>query len=120
MRLRMNRLLLPAFSLALCAGFPAGDVATAQTLSQTRQAELTVLVRQDCGSCHGMTLKGGLGKALLPDDLKDKTVSDLTETILDGTPGTPMPGWRGLLTVDDARWIAEHLKAGAIKRGNKQ
>jgi hypothetical protein len=31
-----------------------------------RQKELIHLVRQDCGSCHGMTLQGGLGPALLP------------------------------------------------------
>jgi len=32
-----------------------------------RQAALVDLVRQDCGSCHGMTLKGGLGRSLLPE-----------------------------------------------------
>ena len=34
-----------------------------------RQDQLRYLLRQDCGSCHGMTLKGGLGPALLPDNL---------------------------------------------------
>ena len=37
----------------------------------TRQAELRYLLKQDCGSCHGMTMKGGLGPALLPQTLKD-------------------------------------------------
>ena len=32
-----------------------------------RQNELLYFIKHDCGSCHGMTLKGGLGPALLPD-----------------------------------------------------
>ena len=31
--------------------------------ADSRQAELTHLVKHDCGSCHGMTMKGGLGPA---------------------------------------------------------
>ena len=83
-----------------------------------RQRQLQNLVRQDCGSCHGMTLKGGLGKALLPSSLKNLSVSDVTETILDGVPGTPMPPWRELLNEQEAKWIAESLKNGSIQRGN--
>lgn len=83
-----------------------------------RQAQLRNLVRQDCGSCHGMTLKGGLGKPLLPTSLTDWSVGDLTQTILDGVPGTPMPPWRGLLNEQEARWIAKNLKKGNIHRGN--
>ena len=33
-------------------------------------------------------------------------------TILYGHPGTPMPGWQGMLSQTDARWIAERLLAG--------
>lgn len=113
------RYLLPAISLIASLGLFIGATAQAQTLSQPRQAELTKLVRQDCGSCHGMTLKGGLGKGLLPSDLKEATITDLTEIILDGVAGTPMPGWRGLLSDLEAEWIAKHLKAGSIKRGNQ-
>lgn len=73
---------------------------------------LVSLVRQDCGSCHGMTLKGGLGAPLLPDNLADKETESLISIILDGVPNTPMPPWRGLLSEADARWIAEQLKKG--------
>ncbi|MFO1114284.1 MAG: cytochrome c [Beijerinckiaceae bacterium] len=73
---------------------------------------LVSLVRQDCGSCHGMTLKGGLGAPLLPDALADKETESLISIILDGVPNTPMPPWRGLLSEADARWIAEQLKKG--------
>ena len=74
--------------------------------------KLTPLVRQDCGSCHGLTLKGGLGPALLPKNLAGRDEAALAEVILGGVPGTPMPPWRGLLSEQDAHWIARHLKEG--------
>jgi cytochrome c55X len=55
--------------------------------SPARQKELIHLVRQDCGSCHGMTLQGGLGPALLPATLADKPVEGLVATIIGGRPG---------------------------------
>ena len=50
----------------------------------SRQIELMYLIRQDCGSCHGMTLKGGLGPSLLPDALSGKPSELLVSTILEG------------------------------------
>lgn len=76
--------------------------------------KLDKLVRQDCGSCHGLTLKGGLGKPLTKDELAEWDNEQLTQIILDGVPGTPMPPWRPLLTEAEARWIANTLKAGAL------
>jgi len=81
-------------------------------ISQVRQQQLTHLVKQDCGSCHGMTLKGGLGTPLLPDDLKNKTVELLTHTIMHGRPTTAMPPWQEILNQHEARWIAQQLKRG--------
>jgi len=86
--------------------------ATSCAQAGDRAGELTALVREDCGSCHGMTLKGGLGAPLLPGDLEGKDAASLAAIILDGVPGTPMPPWRGLLSEADARWIAERLKQG--------
>lgn len=70
------------------------------------------LVRQDCGSCHGMTLKGGLGTPLTAQALREKPVETLVATILDGRPGTAMPGWKSMLSESDAQWIAGHLLEG--------
>jgi len=77
-----------------------------------RQHELIHLVRQDCGSCHGMTLKGGLGPSLLPDALGDKPPEALVATIYSGRPGTPMPPWHRFITEDEARWVVEQLLNG--------
>ncbi|MEQ1715627.1 MAG: cytochrome c [Hyphomicrobium sp.] len=79
--------------------------------SEDRARSLELLVRQDCGSCHGMTLKGGLGPNLLASRLFGVPPETLAAIILDGVPGTPMPPWRGLLSEQDAIWIANFLKA---------
>ena len=101
----MHRL---AGSLALFAGAAA---AAAQPAPE-RRAQLAELVRQDCGSCHGLTLKGGLGPSLEPAAVADKDSEQLSFVILHGRRGTPMPPWRSLLTEDEARWIVEALKRG--------
>jgi len=89
-----------------------GMVHATETLGQKRQAELTHLVRQDCGSCHGMTLKGGLGGPLLPETLAGADNDSIASIILHGVPGKPMPPWTGLLTREEAVWIAAKLKEG--------
>lgn len=93
---------LPNYSLAAEPAEP----------NAARRGELITLVRQDCGSCHGLTLKGGLGPALLPETLKDKPVDSLTSTIMQGRPGTAMPPWHRFMTEAEAEWIVTNLKKG--------
>lgn len=85
--------------------------ATAQP-DAIREAELRHLLQQDCGSCHGSTLKGGLGPPLLPDSLRGKPPVFLVQTILDGRPGTAMPPWRPLLSEADVVWLVDQLVSG--------
>ena len=80
-----------------------------------RRAELVDMVRQDCGSCHGMTLKGGLGPSLEPAALAAKDSEQMSYVILHGRRGTPMPPWREHLTEPEVRWIVEQLRAGFPK-----
>lgn len=78
-------------------------------------AKLAALIRQDCGSCHGLTLQGGLGKPLTPERLAPWDRHQLIQIILGGVPGTPMPRWRPLLTESEAAWIADALKEGSLR-----
>ena len=84
----------------------------AETLTQERKAELKNLLIQDCGSCHGMTMKGGWGPALTPGVLKNKPRQMIEATITYGRPGTPMPPWNTILTKQDINWIIDTLYAG--------
>jgi cytochrome c55X len=91
--------------LALSGATWAGDTAP-------DGAALARLVRHDCGSCHGLTLKGGLGPDIRPETIGHYAPEDLKAVILDGIPGTPMPPWRPLITEAEADWIARYLLAG--------
>ncbi|RAI55190.1 c-type cytochrome [Roseicella frigidaeris] len=77
-----------------------------------RQAELRRLLLHDCGSCHGLTMRGGLGKPLLPETLAGRSDEALAEVILQGVRGTPMPPWREELSAEEARWMVQTLRQG--------
>lgn len=77
-----------------------------------RRAELINMVRQDCGSCHGLTLNGGLGPALLPETLAGKSDDGLVFTVMRGRPGTAMAGWSRFVNDAEAEWIVARLKDG--------
>ena len=79
-----------------------------------RKAELLYLLEQDCGSCHGMTRKGGLGSPLVAEALLGSSDEALVDIILDGVPGTPMPPWRPLLSHEDATWLVRALRDAKV------
>jgi cytochrome c55X len=81
-------------------------------ISDQRKTELVHLLKQDCGSCHGMTLKGGLGPALTPNALKEKSSDYLELTILEGRAGTPMPPWKDILSAGEVSWLVKTMKSG--------
>jgi len=84
-------------------------------LTDERKESLIHLLKQDCGSCHGMTLKGGLGPALLPENLKNKPTALIENTILFGRPSTAMPPWQGILTKKEVSWLTKQLQNGTLE-----
>ena len=89
-------------------------------VGEARQDEILHLLKHDCGSCHGMTLRGGLAPALTADAMRDKPQEYLVNVILGGRPGTPMPPWRKFLNTEEARWLVQHLQSGDVIGENKQ
>jgi cytochrome c55X len=83
--------------------------AIASEPGQERQKELRNMLAHDCGSCHGLTLKGGLGPSLLADDLLNKTDEFLVKIILEGRKNTAMPPWKPFLTEQEALWLVQKL-----------
>lgn len=102
--------LTPALAVLSIVSLPA----LAEAPSLERQRELVRMVRQDCGSCHGMTLNGGLGPALSALALKERDIPKeaLVATIVGGRPGTPMPPWHRFLSEAEAGWIVDRLLEG--------
>ena len=88
--------------------------ADSSEMSASRQQEIHYIVRHDCGSCHGMTLKGGLGPAITAEAMQSKPEDYLFNTIRDGHPGTPMPPWLGIFTESEIHYLVNLLKRGDI------
>lgn len=98
----MRKALLPLLLAALPAW--AGEIPA------ERQQALRDLLKQDCGACHGLTLKGGMGPALLPENLAGKSDDFLADTILNGRQGTAMPPWRPFMSREEALWLLAQLR----------
>ena len=94
----------------LCFALVLSASAIAEPLTEQRQQQLQQLLVHDCGSCHGLTLKGGLGPSLLPEALFHKTDDYLVSTIRDGRKGTPMPPWKPFLSDNEIRWLVKTLR----------
>ena len=80
--------------------------------TRPRQVELLHLLMQDCGSCHGLTPRGGLGPPLLPGDLFHRNDETLVEAIVAGRPGTAMPPWSFEITEEEAAWLVQAMRKG--------
>jgi cytochrome c55X len=82
---------------------------------------MAAFLRDDCGACHGIMLRGGLGPALTPEALAGRSAGELRAVIRDGRPGTAMPPWSGQLTdaqIDELvelllAWDGNHVAASA-------
>ncbi|MBF0623233.1 MAG: cytochrome c [Magnetococcales bacterium] len=92
--------------IVLVSGVLAGERAPRDS------RELERLLKQDCGSCHGLTLRGGLGPPLTPDALADKSDEQLMETIASGRAVNAMPPWGILLERGEIRWLVNRLRRG--------
>ena len=90
----------------------AAASAAADGPPEPRRSEIVNMVRQDCGSCHGLTMKGGLGPPLVPEAVAAKDPELMRAIILHGLRGTPMPPWRPFLTDDEAMFVVQLLKKG--------
>lgn len=99
--------------VSVMTAFPV--TAADQPANPSRRAEIVNMVRQDCGSCHGMTLRGGLGPSLEARTLADKDTGQLQFVILNGRRGTPMPPWKDFLTETEVAWVVDMLMQGTLE-----
>jgi cytochrome c55X len=111
---RPLRVTLFSMTLASVLGAPTtlGAEDSPSAPEGARQRQLLRLLKQDCGSCHGLRLTGGLGPALTPQALKDKPAESLAATIMSGRPGTAMPPWRPFLSEAEAEWLVARMREG--------
>jgi cytochrome c55X len=75
-----------------------------------RQQQLLHMLKQDCGSCHGLRMSGGLGPALTREALQRLPLASVSAVIYHGRPGTAMPPWKTMLNAEEADWLAAWLQ----------
>jgi cytochrome c55X len=95
--------------LAAVTSLPTFGLAEAGP-GDARQQELIYLLHQDCGSCHGMRLTGGLGPSLLAADMRNKPDSYLRHVIGKGIADTAMPPWEPILSPQEINFLITVLK----------
>ena len=83
--------------------------AMAKETSEQRQQELLNMLKHDCGSCYGLTLKGGPGPSLLAEALINKTDAFLVQTIREGRKETAMPPWKTFMTEQETFWLVQKI-----------
>ncbi len=67
------------------------------------------LYAHNCASCHGVNRLGGIGPALLPENLSRLRKPDAIRTISDGRIATQMAGFGGKLTAQEIAQLADYI-----------
>lgn len=112
----MNILASGSRSLSLCAtglgaaiasmaGLVFASVAVADETAPSVQTQYI----QHCATCHGMDRLGGMGPALLPENLSRLRKPAAIAAIADGLVATQMPGFASLLQPEQIAAIADYI-----------
>jgi len=73
--------------------------------------DVVKLYGMHCASCHGADRLGGIGPALLPENLSRLKKPEAVKTITSGRAATQMPGFTGKLKEDDIAALAALIYA---------
>jgi DNA-binding beta-propeller fold protein YncE/cytochrome c553 len=71
------------------------------------QPDVGTLYSQHCASCHGAGRLGGMGPALLPENLGRLKRGEALGVIRDGRMATQMPGFKDKLSEEQIKQLAE-------------
>ncbi|SFN00522.1 Cytochrome c, mono-and diheme variants [Marinobacter pelagius] len=91
-------------ALLLGASLLAAPALQADTGTQTE-----ALYQQHCASCHGTDRLGGMGPALLPENLSRLRQTEAEKAILDGRPATQMPAFGDTLSQESVAALANFI-----------
>ncbi len=76
-------------------------------MSRAAGTDAPRLYAEHCASCHGAGRLGGIGPALLPENLGRLKREEAIATIRDGRVATQMPGFRDKLAAEQVAQLAE-------------
>lgn len=93
------------WKILIPAAYAAFFLATLAT--QAEAADAGALYQRHCASCHGTDRLGGVGPALLPENLGRLKPAEALKVIRDGRPATQMPAFGQALAADEIKALAE-------------
>ncbi len=76
-------------------------VSSIATAEEPRPVDSGPLYAEHCAECHGADRLGGIGPALLPENLDRLREASAFSVIADGRPATQMPAFADTLSADD-------------------
>ena len=71
------------------------------TAAQAQTPEPAALYQQHCAVCHAANRGGGMGPALLPENLERLKRTEALRVIAEGRVGTQMPAFNTTLNKDE-------------------
>jgi DNA-binding beta-propeller fold protein YncE len=77
-------------------------------------ADPAKVYERHCASCHGANRLGGMGPALLPENLSRLKKPQAVRTIGESRPGIQMPAFRGILKESQINELAEFLYSPVV------
>ncbi len=92
--------------LNVLAGAVAAGVIALLAATTTSADDAGALYERHCASCHGAARLGGMGPALLPENLGRLKPEAAVDVILNGRAATQMPAFASLLDRDQAGALA--------------
>ncbi|MDR0273968.1 MAG: nitrite reductase [Burkholderiaceae bacterium] len=91
------------------AAAPASAAASAPARVVVAPERVQQLYQQICTQCHGADRLGGIGPALLPENLERLKPAEARKVISDGREATQMIGYKDQITPDEVAAIAEWI-----------
>jgi len=79
------------------------------TLSYAGSTSIDTLYQKNCASCHGANRLGGMGPALLPENLKRLRKNNAIKVIANGRVATQMPAFANKLTDKDIQSLVNYV-----------
>lgn len=89
--------------------FLSASLLMGTAVSADGKVETADRYQQHCAACHGVDRLGGMGPALLPENLSRLRKADALEVIRNGRPATQMPPFGELLGAEDVAALAEMI-----------
>lgn len=72
------------------------------------------LYERHCSSCHGANRTGGMGPALLPENLARLKKPEAAKVIAESRPGVQMPAFKSLLSPSEIEELVRHIYSPVV------